>query len=135
MTVCFVACGVKKAARPMTASMLYIGSFFRANREYASRVADRWYILSAKHGVLHPDQVIRPYDCSIAAFTADEREQWAARVWRRMEPLIEGAERIILLAGKNYVAPLLPRLEGRRLDVEGNPFMVMRRLKALREEA
>lgn len=52
-----------------------------------------------------------------------------------MEPLIEGAERIILLAGKNYVAPLPPRLEGRTLDVEGNPFVVMRRLKALREGA
>ena len=52
-----------------------------------------------------------------------------------MEPLIKGAERIIPLAGKNYVEPLQPRLEGRTLDVEGNPFMVMRRLKALREGA
>ena len=85
-------------------------------------------------GGLHPDQAVHPYDCSIAAFTAAERAEWADRVWKRMEPLVEGAERIILLAGKKYVAPLPPRLEGRTLDIEGNPFMALRRLKALREE-
>ncbi|WP_395858435.1 DUF6884 domain-containing protein [Arthrobacter sp. KBS0702] len=35
---------------------------FKKASAYAELTCDRWYILSAKHGLLHPDEIIQPYD-------------------------------------------------------------------------
>ena len=40
------------------ASDLYTSQLFRALRGYAIGHADAWYVLSAEHGLLRPDQVV-----------------------------------------------------------------------------
>jgi hypothetical protein len=77
-----VACSRRKAERPLPARELYVSPLFRAARAYAERRygPERWYILSARHDLVHPDQVLAPYDLSLRQLTAAEREAWGYRV-------------------------------------------------------
>ena len=72
--VAVVGCGAKKAETPTCASRMYTSGFFSLKREYAEAVCDDWYILSAEHGILEPDDVIEPYDTKITDLTKAERE-------------------------------------------------------------
>lgn len=48
---------------PVPAREAYTGAPFKVNREYAERFAERWVILSAKHGFIPPDFIIPgPYN-------------------------------------------------------------------------
>lgn len=63
--------------------------------------ADRVRILSAQHGVLEPDRVIRPYDVTLNAMTPAGRRIWSTAVVRSLAA--QGwPDRIILLAGSRY---------------------------------
>lgn len=57
-----VACGATKRSEASAAKDLYTGRHFQLCRQYAEQNGDAWAILSAKHLVLHPDQVIEPYN-------------------------------------------------------------------------
>lgn len=41
---------------------------------------DRWLILSAKHGLVHPADVIAPYDETLTTASTKARRAWSARV-------------------------------------------------------
>ncbi len=59
-----IPCGARKTAMPACAAKLYTGPYFTACRRAALALtpAAGWLILSAKHGLLKPEQVIDPYD-------------------------------------------------------------------------
>ncbi|NMW65994.1 hypothetical protein HHJ78_10910 [Mobiluncus mulieris] len=59
-----ITCGKKKASKPMPAKDMYQGSFFVAQRATAERLNTRlgWMIFSSRHGLLKPDQIIKPYE-------------------------------------------------------------------------
>ncbi len=40
----------------------YVSQLFKKASAYAELTCDSWYVLSAKHGPVHPDEVIEPYD-------------------------------------------------------------------------
>ena len=69
-TLAIVQCGERKVwkqrpgAGPTPAADAYVSAYFRNNRAYAERFADRWLILSAKYGFLEPNTQIRNYDVS-----------------------------------------------------------------------
>lgn len=73
-----LACGRSKLDRAAPAEELYTGALFRASLAAARKLADRFVILSAKHGVLSPETVTEPYEQSIAAMHKLAREQWGA---------------------------------------------------------
>lgn len=62
------------------AKELFVSPLFQARRKYAERVCDRWFVLSAAHGLLHPDQAVKPYDRSLADEPRSAKEQWARKV-------------------------------------------------------
>jgi hypothetical protein len=53
---------------------------FRRTRDYCERTRTEWYILTAAHGLLAPQQVIGPTPRALQTLTAEERAEWAARV-------------------------------------------------------
>jgi hypothetical protein len=53
---------------------------FRRTRDYCERTRTEWYILTAAHGLLAPQQVIGPIPRALQTLTAEERAEWAARV-------------------------------------------------------
>lgn len=53
---------------------------FRRARDYCERTYGEWYVLSASHGLLSPQQVIGPDMPALHLLPAAERQRWAARV-------------------------------------------------------
>lgn len=82
--VFLVACVAKKLDRPAPARDLYISAWFRKARAYVERQGRQWFILSAKHGLIDPDDVISPYDESLVRMPASERLVWGTRVIETM---------------------------------------------------
>jgi len=82
---------------------------------YATLKGDRVYILSAKHGLVYPEQVLESYN------EFGLSEQQAERIATRL-PKTDVVE---LVAGKQYTDPLTPELEARGYDVI-EPFRGMK---------
>lgn len=64
----------------MPARDLYSSRLFLARRRYVEQTCDVWYILSAAHGLLHPDQVVMPYDRTLIGATRAAKEKWVGRL-------------------------------------------------------
>ncbi len=115
--VVLVACASQKLDHPAPAADLYQSAWFKKASRYAQITGDRWYILSAKHGLVGPDEVIAPYDQMLNRKA--QREAWARRVLAALTRLVrpEGAE-IVFLAGLRYRDPLVEWLTARGYGVQ-----------------
>jgi hypothetical protein len=60
--IALVGCVKTKNDMPMAAKDLYTSNLFRERRRWAETKADRWFILSAKFGLVDPDDLIPPYN-------------------------------------------------------------------------
>ena len=101
-TIALVACSKKKAAGPLPAEELYAPSaLFSKSRAYALAHADRWLILSARHGLVAPDQELEPYDQRLGT-TRTEREIWTNRVWFALRGELSKGDEVVMLAGRDY---------------------------------
>jgi len=60
-----IACGARKGPQAAPAADLYRGQLFTAARRAAEADGRPWVILSAKHGLLRPTDVIDPYDATL----------------------------------------------------------------------
>ena len=109
-TIALVSCGKRKLAVPAKARDLYVSHLFQAMRLYAETHSDRWYILSAKFGLLKPTQVVRPYDSTLQDMSASVRRTWAAAVSDDLRRILPPHARVLLLAGRRYRADLEPFL-------------------------
>jgi hypothetical protein len=115
-TIALVACAGSKLPTAAPALELYSPSdLFRKASTYAAKNSDRWFILSARHGLVEPGQRLAPYNCTLNTMPAAERRQWAANVARQLAPLVGPDTRILWLAGEHYRRDLAAEL--RRLGV------------------
>ncbi len=86
MRIGLVGCAKSKRADPAPARDLYDPSaLFRGARCFVERSCDRWFILSAKYGLVHPEWMIERYQLSLTDASRAERESWAARVLGQLE--------------------------------------------------
>ena len=111
--IALVACSSKKAGRPSPARDLYVSDLFKKSSAFASRIADRWYILSAKHGLLDPHDIIGPYDVTLNKMNKEQRADWAVRVTVQLLSVSESSDEIVILAGKKYSENLISKLSKR----------------------
>ena len=105
MTLHLVACVRSKSAAPAPARELYRSDWFRRARGYVEALQSPWFILSAEHGLVHPDTVLTPYDRSLHGMTRCERHAWGQRVIAQLEALPR-APAVVFLAGRLYREPL-----------------------------
>jgi len=64
--VILISCVRKKLGARAQAKNLYTSHLFRLNFAYASSLRpDVLFILSAKYGLVHPEQYIHPYDVTL----------------------------------------------------------------------
>lgn len=110
-TIALVACVKSKSAQPKPAKELYTSTLFKGTSAYAREVSDQWFILSAKYGLLKPDQIIAPYEKTLNTMPAAERRAWAQTVIRDLRKWVNPGDEIIFLAGKRYREYLIPSLE------------------------
>ena len=115
--IALVSCVAAKLSTKALAKDLYISPLFRAKRAYAELTCDAWYILSAKHGLLRPNEEIEPYDLSLAELTQEERRTWGATVNYDLGVLLPPGSRVVLLAGALYCEHVAPFLEANKFFV------------------
>ena len=77
MRVGLVGCVSEKRSSPAPAAQLYTSALFRGRRAWVERTCDRWFVLSALHGLVQPDAVLDPYDQSLINAGTAERRRWA----------------------------------------------------------
>lgn len=106
MRVGLVACARRKGPRPAPARRLYTSPLFRAAAGYCERAYDRWYVLSARHGLVEPGQVLAPYDLTLSALSTGERLGWAAEVVYALRAAGVADACLYLHAGGHYRAAL-----------------------------
>lgn len=111
--IAFVSCVKTKSTTPELAEYLYISPWFRMARQYAKRNADRWFILSAEHGLLGPNTFVDPYETTLNRMMIGDRERWAAKVERQMDDLDVRGDVAVVLAGVRYRELLTNRLANR----------------------
>jgi len=100
--IALVSCVKSKKSSSAAAQDLYVSPLFHGLRRFAESKADAWYILSAEHGLLSPDEIVAPYEKTLNKMPRAERLAWAEKVRQQLlEVLPTGAE-IILLAGARY---------------------------------
>lgn len=80
-----MGCVKSKRDPPSPAKDLYTSTLFVGRRRYVERNCDRWFVLSALHGLLDPDQVIEAYDVSLADADEAFRARWSAAVLAQLE--------------------------------------------------
>ncbi|UBF23310.1 peroxide stress protein YaaA [Halorubrum tailed virus 29] len=123
-----ISCTGTKRDHEAPARMLYDESaYFRKMRAWAESRGCEWFILSAKHGLLSPDEPVAPYD--ERGLSEEQAEQIAFELDER------AISRVYVCAGRDYLDTLTPALEAVSIDVV-DPFAGMRigeRMNALTE--
>jgi hypothetical protein len=116
--VALVSCVKTKRKSAVAAKDLYISQLFMGMRRYAEQNADAWYILSAEHGVLQPDQVIAPYERTLNTMPKRNRVAWAEQIQRQLLGLLPAGTVVVVLAGKRYREGIVSFLESYGFTVE-----------------
>lgn len=97
-------------SRPANAQDLCTSRWFILARAYVIAQDCPWYLLSAKHGLIAPTQVIKPFEFDLVRMSADERRAWAERVASQAREQLPISRQILLLAGMKYRDFLTPYL-------------------------
>lgn len=100
-----VACAAQKVDAPTFARYLYTSPLFVKASRYCAREYDRWYVLSALHGVVHPDDVLAPYDVTLNTMPRAERLAWGEKVRGQLRALGLEGDALYLHAGARYREP------------------------------
>jgi hypothetical protein len=103
---------------PAPAREVYVGPLATAARRYAERFhSGRWVILSARHGLLAPDDVVLgPYEVSfsgpVGEIISDKRlrEQAVGRGFTDLD-------KVVVVAGRKYVERVAAALVGHHVTV------------------
>ena len=95
----------------------YLSPWFVKARDYVEATGMPWLILSAEHGLLHPDAEVSPYERTLNTMPVAERRAWASRVLEALRPHLLGTEQVVVLAGDRYREFLMPSLRATCRDV------------------
>jgi hypothetical protein len=99
--IVLIGCGDSKLRDKAPARDLYDSNYFDLKKQYAELHADLWYILSAEHGVVAPNEVIDSYDTHLS--DVDQKE-WEDRVMDELPNF--GGSHVEVLAGEDYISVL-----------------------------
>lgn len=108
-----IGCGAQKLDQAAPAQDLYQGDLFRKARAYAETIGADWRILSALHGILHPSDLVEPYDVCLDKLRSDQVKDWGHRVGCHLHRMLLGDKRpITVLAGQSYRTPIFSSVQG-----------------------
>ena len=116
-TVYLVSCVSKKREQACAARDLYVSDLFRKARRFAEASGYPWFILSAEHGLVAPDQVIAPYERTLNTMRAADRCAWGERVAAQLAEAVPDLSRVVFLAGERYREFLARHLASRGVEV------------------
>ncbi|WP_101947998.1 DUF6884 domain-containing protein [Mycobacterium sp. 3519A] len=111
--ILLITCVKSKGARPCAAKDLYTSALFKKQRAYAEKAGVPWFILSAEHGLVAPDEWLAPYERYLADTPASYRAAWGSWIAARLE-LLAGPlqDKVVEIhAGATYIDAVRPELE------------------------
>lgn len=119
-----LSCVKSKRDHACPARDMYTSPLFRGMFSYAERLRPKKiFILSAKYGVLKPDDVIEPYEKTLKNMKADEKRAWTEAVLSKLRQEADLQEDyFVFLAGMPYREGLLPHIKHYEVPMEGLPF-------------
>lgn len=120
-TLGLISCTKSKQSYPCKASEMYLPSnLFRKAHSYATKNYDFVAILSAKYGLLFPDDKIEPYDLTLNDMNSLQRREWAEKVFSQMKSRLRlrDFDKVFFHAGKKYREHLIPQLETMSIQCE-----------------
>jgi len=100
MRIGLVSCAKTKLRGCHEARRLYVSALFQKAFIFAEITYDRVYILSAKHGLLRPDDRIRDYDVTLNHLSSNEQKRWSELVLRQLERRIASDDELFFLRRK-----------------------------------
>ncbi len=111
--VLLLGCVSQKGPAAVAARDLYVSTLFRLRRAYAETLGFPWFILSAKHGLVRPDEIVEPYDVRLSDLSAADRRGWGDRVFLQLQAAVAPLlGRVFEFhAGSHYVEAVKPHLE------------------------
>lgn len=121
MKLGLISCTKSKQNYPCRADEMYQPSaLFSKAYAYAIKQYDQVAILSAKHGLLMPHEVIEPYERTLKTMRRKAKKQWAEMVHQQLKDKIDFKEisEIFFHAGMDYREDLIPLLRGDGIRVQ-----------------
>ena len=112
-----LSCVRQKRSAPTHARDLYTSPWFCKARTYADRTGQPWFVLSAKYGLVHPGEMLAPYDLTLNTMLVADRRRWASGALTQLEPHLDIIRVVTFLAGRRYREFLEPSLRSRGLVV------------------
>lgn len=110
--VILLGCVKTKLDRAAPARDLYTSELFRRRRAYAEATGVRWFILSARHGLVAPADLLEPYDVHLGDQSADYREAWGRWVVARLASELDiSGVTVEIHAGAAYVDAIRGHLD------------------------
>lgn len=103
--IVFISCTKKKLGHPCSAKEMYTASqWFRGGWQYAKSLnPDDIYILSAKYGLLRPDDIIEPYNKTLITENINAIKIWSTMVAKQIRNEgINTFDYAVFLCGFNY---------------------------------
>jgi hypothetical protein len=93
--------------RPAPAKDLHTAQEFQRCRAWAEEVAERWFVLTPKHGLVEPGRKIEPYRERLGDVLMT-RTWWANLVLERLLTFVspDAGEQIVLAATQYFAVPL-----------------------------
>lgn len=86
--VVLVGCVKSKAGHGALAKDLYVSDYFAKMRRYAESTGLPWFILSAEHGLLDPEEWLEPYERYLPETSRDYRRAWGEKVATQLEQTV-----------------------------------------------
>jgi hypothetical protein len=110
--ILLVTCVKSKLTRPAAAKDLYVSELFKRERRYAEGRGLPWFILSAEHGLVGPDEWLAPYERYLSDTPPSYRAAWGPWVAERLDLLMGplAGTSIEIHAGEAYLAALADHL-------------------------
>jgi len=107
--VALIACVKEKRNYTCKAIDLYQSElFFNWLKAAENQGVDAIYILSGKHGLLHPEEIVAPYDYNLDLAPQEELQSWGDRVINKLR-LFEDLNRtsFYIFSNEVYSKPLI----------------------------
>lgn len=122
-----VACSKTKLSVSAPARELYTGTLFKLSVQWLESRCSSWAVLSAKHGVLLPDQIVEPYEQTLVGAPWGEVQAWHHRTKLQLVKIFPGC-RFRVIAGHEY----LGALTGLDFEQEFSGLPIGRKMQSLK---
>jgi|SRR3989344_2285289 len=105
--IALVSCSKRKRQGVHIASQLYSSPLFRFSFEFAYRTCDEVWILSAKHGFVWPNRMLKSYNLSLKEMPRQRQRAWAGNVSKATTQQFPKGAVLMLYCGQVYYRDLL----------------------------